>query len=312
MTPGYGISFTVWCSPTPGTLLWPFTFSDGYLDKRYVKVRYKGYDEVWYNVVIDPETDFYDDNTLRISPVIPPCIMVDIYRDTPKDYPIVVYGNGGGVLKAESRSAAVRQSLHVIAELKELANRSDLVCLCDCRESPTMADVVLTNQADPASIATRIISITATLPVSWDIASDEQAGITPALLSVTVGSPTLGYDPAGIAPAIVAIESESVLVGGTYALTEAGTIGPAVVSIASGAEAHGTDRTDPDAETVTTSLISIGMSGDFHGTDRTAAELCSLGPSLLHIGLRDEMHGTDKTPPDVGTVSTAILQITRT
>lgn len=133
MTPGYGDSFTVWCSPTPGTLEWPFAFKDGYIDRKFVRVRYKDYTGKWYPVPISL-SNFQSDFVLRITPAIPPCPMVEIYRDTPKDFPIVIYGNGGAILADESRNAAVRQAMHVVVELKELANRSDLECLCDCVE----------------------------------------------------------------------------------------------------------------------------------------------------------------------------------
>lgn len=136
MTPGYGDSYTVWCNPTPGTILWPFQFKDGYIDRAYVRVRYKDYAGKWHAVKIVPKINFSEDYMLRISPPIPPCLMVDIYRDTPKDHPIVVYGNGGTILTDESRNAAVRQSMHVVIELKELANRTDLECLCDCVGDP--------------------------------------------------------------------------------------------------------------------------------------------------------------------------------
>ena len=133
MTPGYGVTFTVWCSPTVGTVTWPFTFTDGYIDKTFVKARYEGYDSKWYDVEAE-SISFASDYVLSISPVIPPCKMVEIYRDTPKDFPIVSYGNGNRVFMAESRSVAVRQALHVVEELKELPARTDLHCLCDCVE----------------------------------------------------------------------------------------------------------------------------------------------------------------------------------
>lgn len=134
MTPGYGDSYTVWCSPTPGTVLWPFTFKDGYIDKAYVRVRYKDSTGKWWPVKITPKDNFESDFVLTIDPPIPPCELVDIYRDTPKDKPIVIYGRGGTILTDESRNAAVRQSMHVVVELKELANRTDLECLCECTE----------------------------------------------------------------------------------------------------------------------------------------------------------------------------------
>jgi hypothetical protein len=134
MTPGYGDSYTVWCSPTPGTVLWPFVFKDGYIDRAFVAMRYKDFDGKWYPVKITKD-DFVDDNTLSINPPIPPCIMVDIYRDTTKDHPLVIYGRGGMILKAESRKVAIQQAMHVVVELKDLAPRAELACLCDCLEA---------------------------------------------------------------------------------------------------------------------------------------------------------------------------------
>lgn len=135
MTPGYGDSYTVWCSPTPGTTVWPFIFKDGYISRDYVRARYKDLNGNWFDVPIKAQTNFQDDNTLVIVPAIPPCELVDIYRDTPKDHPIVVYGRGGMILTAESRNAAVRQAMHVVVELKDLSPRTDLECLCHCVES---------------------------------------------------------------------------------------------------------------------------------------------------------------------------------
>lgn len=138
MKPGYGNSYTVWCSPTPGTTLWPFQFVDDYIDVLFVKVRYKDFSGNWVPVKINYRTAFSGHpNVVEITPAIPPCAMVEIYRDTPKDTPIVVYGHGGMVLLDESRNAAARQSVHVIAELKEFANRTDLECLCECVEATT-------------------------------------------------------------------------------------------------------------------------------------------------------------------------------
>lgn len=133
MTPGYGDSYTVWCSPTPGTVLWPFQFLDGYIDRAFVAMRYKDADGKWWPVKVTKK-DFADDNTLSISPPIPPCVMVDIYRDTTKDHSLVVYGRGGMILSAESRTVAIRQAMHVVVELKDLAPRTDLECLCECVE----------------------------------------------------------------------------------------------------------------------------------------------------------------------------------
>lgn len=133
MVPGYGDSFTVWCSPDPGTTVWPFQMKDGYISRRYVKVRYQLGGQ-WFPVKIT-DRNFSAEFELTIDPPIPPCTMVDIYRDTPKDHPIVIYGNGGTILADESRNAAARQSMHVVHELVDLAHRQDLECKCECAEA---------------------------------------------------------------------------------------------------------------------------------------------------------------------------------
>jgi hypothetical protein len=131
MVPAYGDSYTVWCQPTPGTTLWPFQFKDGYIDRKYVRMRYKAFDGKWYPLLVTPNS-FADDYTLKVTPALPPCEMVEIYRDTPKDAPIVLYGYGGSLLADESRNAAARQSMHAVIELKEAINRTDLECKCEC------------------------------------------------------------------------------------------------------------------------------------------------------------------------------------
>jgi len=126
MVVGYGDSFTVYCSPDPETTSWPFQMKDGYISRRYVKARYLMNDQ-WYDVKLT-DRNFTSDFVLTFA--LPPCDVLDIYRDTPKDHPIVDYGNGGTLLLDESRNAAARQSIHVVAELVDLARRQALDCMC--------------------------------------------------------------------------------------------------------------------------------------------------------------------------------------
>jgi len=100
-------------------------------------MRYQDQDGVWNEVKLNPKTSFENEFTLKVEPAIPPCLMVEVFRDTEKSKPIVVYNNGGMLLADESRNAAARQSLHVFAEIKEYSNRSDLECLCECVEAGT-------------------------------------------------------------------------------------------------------------------------------------------------------------------------------
>lgn len=125
-----GDSYFIYCSPADGTIEWPFAFKGGYIDRAFVKMRYKDTNGTWWPVKLDTKTNFKDSNTLKIS--VPPSALVEIYRETTKDHPLVVYGNGGMLLRAETRNTAIRQSMHVIVELKDLPVRDDLQCRCDC------------------------------------------------------------------------------------------------------------------------------------------------------------------------------------
>lgn len=133
MLPGYGDSYTVWCSPDPGVIEWPFVFKDGYIDRAYVRMRYQDENGTWWPVNLNTRTNFKDDFTLKVA--VPPCKMIDIYRDTPKDHVLVDYGQGGMLLGSPVRRTAIRQAMHVVVELKDLAPRTDLKCLCRCVES---------------------------------------------------------------------------------------------------------------------------------------------------------------------------------
>lgn len=132
MVIAYGDSFTVFCSPVPGTTEWPFQMKDGYISQRYVKMRYLLAGD-WYDVQLT-RSNFKAALTLVTLPLPASVTMVDVYRDTPKDSPIVIYGNGGTILADESRNAAARQSIHVVAELVDLARRQGLDCMCEAAE----------------------------------------------------------------------------------------------------------------------------------------------------------------------------------
>jgi hypothetical protein len=119
-------SYTAYCEPIIGLLTWAFNFQDGYIDKGFVKGKYL-IGGVWAPVEITIES-----STVTLARPLPPCDAWLIYRDTPKDNPIVVYGNGGTILQDESRNVAARQSMHVLVELVDAGHLQYADCICGC------------------------------------------------------------------------------------------------------------------------------------------------------------------------------------
>lgn len=120
-------SYTAFCEPTPGLTTWVIDFSDGYIDKAYIKAKHR-YSGKWADVKIKSVIG----NTVTLQRPIPPSDAFVIYRDTPKDKPLVKYGYGGTVLADESRAVATRQSMHVIVELTDAGKMQHEDCICGC------------------------------------------------------------------------------------------------------------------------------------------------------------------------------------
>lgn len=110
-----GNSFKLWSPPSLGQSTWVFTFVGGYIDRTFVRMRYQDETETWFDVPLHKVTDFIDDNT--ITKALPGAALVEVYRATPTDHPIVDYGSGGSQFSLASQSAAARQPLHIMDEL---------------------------------------------------------------------------------------------------------------------------------------------------------------------------------------------------
>lgn len=123
-------SYTAFCEPTVGETVWTFSFDDGYIDKAYVKAKYQGFDLTWTELLL-PQRNITG-NTATLPRGLLPCRALVIYRDTPKDKALCVYGAGGALLQDESREVAAKQSMHVIAELVDAGRIQHDDCVCGC------------------------------------------------------------------------------------------------------------------------------------------------------------------------------------
>jgi Phage T7 tail fibre protein len=95
--------------------IWNFTFADGYLNRAFVKAYYKDPDD---NITDIPVTDgmFTGDFQLSVTPNVPAGYTFVIYRDTPKDAPLVNFADGARVSEV-SLDRIARQACHIAAEV---------------------------------------------------------------------------------------------------------------------------------------------------------------------------------------------------
>lgn len=114
----------VWLSDGTDTV-WNFQFTGGYLDKTHVKARIVSPDGLNVEAVpINYALDFLGPFQLNIVPPIPAGWQFTIYRDTPKDLPIVNFVDGGRIseisLDTNSKQAVFIASETLDALLDEL------------------------------------------------------------------------------------------------------------------------------------------------------------------------------------------------
>lgn len=97
--------------------IWNFTFADGYISKDYVKAFYT--DSLGNRVSVPlPANSFVGPFQVSITPAVPAGATLVIYRDTPKDAPLVNFSDGANVQESNLDLIA-RQAVHIAAEVMD-------------------------------------------------------------------------------------------------------------------------------------------------------------------------------------------------
>lgn len=99
------------------TTAWNFTFASGYLDKSHVKAYTTNPLGVRTALTITPAS-FVGDYQLTITPAIPIGTNLTIYRDTPKDAPLVNFNDGGALTEVDLDTVA-KQAVFCAAESQD-------------------------------------------------------------------------------------------------------------------------------------------------------------------------------------------------
>lgn len=98
--------------------VWNFSFSGGYLDKSHVKARYLDSASVLQSIAVTSGM-FTGPYQLTISPAVPAGRELTIYRDTPKNMPLVDFADKA-VLTEASLDLNAKQAVFVAAESSDL------------------------------------------------------------------------------------------------------------------------------------------------------------------------------------------------
>lgn len=111
-----------WWNADGSQTIWNFTFEDGYIDKAYVKA-YILVNGVKTDLTIT-EGNFTGQYQLTITPAIVNGAILVVYRDTPKNEPLVTYSTGARFTEANLDESNT-QMIHCIQELIDSTGQLD-------------------------------------------------------------------------------------------------------------------------------------------------------------------------------------------
>ena len=146
------------------TTSWEFSFSGGYLDRDHVKAYTETSTGFRTPLTIMPG-DFTGDYTLNLG-IVPVDTTLLIYRDTPKDLPLVDFVDGGRVTEA-SLDLIAKQAVFIAAETVDTVNALDVAAAVDAAASAAISAVA----ASASAVAAAAAGNAATAAIAADLAA---------------------------------------------------------------------------------------------------------------------------------------------
>lgn len=122
------------------TTIWDFAFSGGYLDPSHVKAYTENALGVRTALVINPATDLIGQFQLRIQPALAAGLELVIYRDTPKNLPLVDFTDESGFSEIALDTNA-KQGVFIAAEAIDTVNALDVAAAIAAAERAGVAAV---------------------------------------------------------------------------------------------------------------------------------------------------------------------------
>lgn len=169
------------------TTVWDFSFSGGYLDKEHVKAYTTNAAGLRIEVAVNPLTDVIGVFQLRILPALASGSTLVIYRDTPKDLPLVDFTDEAGFSEIALDTNA-KQAVFIAAEAIDTVNALDVSAAITSAElAAANAAAALASQASAASSASTAAN-QATGAAGSAEAANTQAGIAATQAANAAGS----------------------------------------------------------------------------------------------------------------------------
>ncbi len=200
------------------TTVWNFTFASGYIDQAHVKAFVTDSDGNRTDLTLT-DANFVGEFQLSITPAITATDTLTIYRDTPKDAPLVDFADGSNLTEAALDTLA-RQAVFVAAEVSD-----ELGLVAGPALEATAAEVAANAVAAAASAAAADASAVEAAGQASAAAAAAAAGVLPAVVATiqpiadaaaasaaaaaASAASALGYVSAAENSAIAAAASES-------------------------------------------------------------------------------------------------------
>ncbi len=158
------------------TTAWNFTFASGYIDKAHVKAFVTDSTNNRTDLAITP-ANFIGEFQLSIAPPVAISDTLTIYRDTPKDAPLVDFADGSNLTEAALDTLA-RQAVFVAAEVND-----ELGLVVGPAFQATAAQVAVDAANAAASAAASAASAVEAEGAATAAAAAAAAGVLPSVIA---------------------------------------------------------------------------------------------------------------------------------
>ncbi|MCO6445198.1 MAG: hypothetical protein J5J04_14040, partial [Anaerolineae bacterium] len=304
--------------------VWNFTFGGGYLDRSHVKAYMQSPQGDITNLTI-VDGDFITDFSLQIVPAVPAGYTLVIYRDTPKDAPLVDFLDGARVTE-ESLDTVAKQSVMIGAEVTDFFAVGSVGGLVDLAEDlqtardQTVAAIAEVDADAAAAEAARAAAVVAQLAAELAETNAELAEVNAeAAQAAALGSANAAASSASDADAD-RIAAQAARVGAETAETNAETAETNAEAAQAAAEASADAAAISETNAAASASAALASALAAAGSADAAADLfTSTGASLIgytHPGVgavprtQDEKNAEVVTPEDFGAAGDGVTDDT--
>jgi hypothetical protein len=190
------------------TTQYEISFAGGYMDKAHVKAYIEDATGIRTAIVVEAGM-FVGPNTINLGVAAPVGSITVLYRDTPKDEPLVNFVNGSRITEANLDKVA-QQAVFIGAEVYDSTRVGEVLALLDNAGAEALAasatavaaaaaaEVSETNAAASAGVATAAANAAAVAAADADADAIAVAALASSLSGGSIGFTAAAYDMGSI------------------------------------------------------------------------------------------------------------------